>query len=459
MLTDLNKLYSSSRGGIRQTPSLSEARTAFQRDFDRVIFSAAFRRLQNKTQVFPLPGSVFVHNRLTHSLEVASVGRSLGNLAGGFIATKFNKHLSPESKWFFRHNLQEVIAAACLCHDIGNPAFGHSGEEAIADYFVRNEAHIRHHFTPGQWADFLNFEGNSNAFRILTHRQTGKSDAGMQLTYSTLSAILKYPCESLGRDATKKVIYRKKFGFFQAEKETFLKVAEATGMQLQNESPLAYYRHPFVWLTEAADDICYNIVDLEDAHRLGITDHPTCVELLLSLVKAFGNAETARVKKRLATMHDHNDRVAYLRAKSISYLLQACMQVIKSDIEKLLDGTQPASLTDTVNERLHGPLNQIASYSVKHIYSHRSVLEIENAGFNVMYELLNHFIHPILKEKSKRTKADKLAIALIPEQFLYTESEIYHQVMGILDFVSGMTDNYATEIYRKIKGIEIGMVR
>ena len=261
----LNDLYTNRRTGNSESPIAS--RTDFQRDFDRIIFSTSFRRLQNKTQVFPLPGSVFVHNRLTHSLEVASVGRSLGSFAGEFIVEKFAQELNEDSKNFYLHNLHNVIAAACLCHDIGNPAFGHSGEDAIASYFEKNED-LKSLMTEKQWADFINFEGNANAIRVLTHQQRGKDKGGLQLTMATLASIAKYPCESIAKD--KKQLHRKKFGFFQSEKETFREIAKATDFITEQEEPLVYKRHPFVWLVEAADDICYNIIDIEDAHRLKI---------------------------------------------------------------------------------------------------------------------------------------------------------------------------------------------
>ena len=214
---DLNQLFTNQRTGNH--PATSASRTDFQRDFDRIIFSAAFRRLQNKTQVFPLPGSVFVHNRLTHSLEVSSVGRSLGSAIGEFIVDQFENDLSDNSKNFYLHNLHNVIAAACLCHDVGNPAFGHSGEDAIASYFEKNEKDLKQKFTEKEWADLVNFEGNANAIRVLTHQQNGKDEGGTQLTFSTLASIAKYPCEAVAKK--KGIIHRKKFEIFQNKKITF----------------------------------------------------------------------------------------------------------------------------------------------------------------------------------------------------------------------------------------------
>jgi dGTPase len=456
-MMDLNFLYSGKRLGVDAS---KDTRTEYQRDFDRIIFSSAFRRLQNKTQVFPLPGSVFVHNRLTHSLEVASVGRSLGSLAGEFIVKKYKEELSKESRSFYRHNLYNVISSACLCHDIGNPAFGHSGEDAIASFFEKNEATFKSKFTNEEWTDFIHFEGNANAIRILTQQQTGKLEGSIGLTFATMASIAKYPCESIAR--TKGVLHRKKFGFFQAEKENFQKIASETQMILENDHPIIYKRHPFVWLVEAADDICYNIIDLEDSHRLGIIDHDKCVKLLLDLIDSLDPKGMEGLKNRHQLIQDKNERISFLRAKAIGHLMFKASKTFENYFEEILKGTLEKPLLSLIDEgnTTHSKevLKQIESFSIENIYNHHAVVEIENAGFNVMSELLSHFIPPILNG-GNRTKADEKAVKLIPTQFLYEEESDYKKVLGVLDFVSGMTDNYATELYRRIKGIEIGMRR
>ena len=454
MSIDLNKLYSDKRTGVNTVSTFSDPRTEYQRDFDRIIFSSSFRRLQNKTQVFPLPGSVFVHNRLTHSLEVASVGRSIGTLVGAYISDKYASDLSSDSKIFYEQSLYNVISSACLCHDIGNPAFGHSGEDAIASFFQKNEKTLKEKFSENEWHDFLNFEGNANAIRILTQHQNGKSDGGLRLTHATLASIAKYPCESIAKK--KGIIHRKKFGFFQSEKTTFKNIASSTSMILEQSNPIVYLRHPFVWLVEAADDICYNIIDLEDAQRLGIIDHKACVELLLDLIKDIGIDNIENVKVNLSKITDKNDSVSYLRAKSINSLTTKVIEIYKNNFENILSGTYNIPLYDVIAKDSIA-LQEIIAFSRKYIYNHRSVIEIENAGFNVMYELLSHFVLPILIDKSSRTKSEEKAILLIPTQFLYEEENAYKRVLGVLDYVSGMTDNYAIDLYRRIKGIEIGM--
>lgn len=448
----LNTIFTNQRTGNHVQNIVS--RTDFQRDFDRIIFSSAFRRLQNKTQVFPLPGSVFVHNRLTHSLEVSSVGRSLGSLAGEFIVQNFENELTEDSKNFYLYNLNNVIAAACLCHDIGNPAFGHSGEDAIASFFEKNESELKPKFTEKEWADLVNFEGNANAIRILTHKQTGKDEGGTQLTYTTLASIAKYPCEAIAKK--KGHVNRKKFGFFQSEKQTFLNIANATKMMVESEEPTIFKRHPFVWLVEAADDICYNIIDMEDAHRLGIISTSDCENLFMDLIQSVNEKDAKRSAEKLLLFSNKNERISYLRAKVINALINKSTELYQQHFSEIIDGTLNKALLDIFKSESES-FQEVERFSIEKIYGHRSVVEIENAGYNVMYELLNHFIPPIIKEKSERKGFEKKALQLIPSQFIYEDGTVYEKVLGVLDFVSGMTDNFATDLYRKIKGIDIGM--
>lgn len=448
---DLNSIFTSQRTG--NNPNTKVSRTDFQRDFDRIIFSSAFRRLQNKTQVFPLPGSVFVHNRLTHSLEVSSVGRSLGSVIGEFIYGQFKNDLNEESKNFYLHNLSNVIAAGCLCHDVGNPAFGHSGEDAIASYFDRNDTSLKPKFNEKEWADLLNFEGNANAIRVLAQQQQGKDAGGVQLTFATLASIAKYPCEAIAKK--KGVVHRKKFGFFQNEKDIFLEIAKRTSMLQENEEPYIFKRHPFVWLVEAADDICYNIIDMEDAHRLGIVSTADCKNLFFELVKSETD-DIKRVEQKLDSISNENEQISYLRAKVINALINKSIEIYKNNFDKILQGNLEKGLLDIYKSE-NKTLQDIESFSIEKIYNHKAVVEIENAGYNVMYELLDHFIPSILKSTDERKSYDKKALKLLPKQFFYEDGTDYQKVLGVIDFVSGMTDNFATDLYRKIKGIDIGM--
>lgn len=450
-MMDLNRIFTSQRTG--NNPHTKASRTDFQRDFDRIIFSSAFRRLQNKTQVFPLPGSAFVHNRLTHSLEVSSVGRSLGSVMGEYLHDRFSSDLTNEAKSFYLHNLGNVIAAACLCHDVGNPAFGHSGEDAIARYFERNESDLKAKFSEKEWADLVNFEGNANAIRVLAQQQQGKDEGGIQLTFTTLASIAKYPCEAIARN--KDALHRKKFGFFQNEKDIFLDIAGETRMVNESEEPHIFKRHPFVWLVEAADDICYNIIDMEDAHRLGIVSTADCKNLFFELVKSETD-DIRRIETKLRSISNENEQISYLRAKVINALINKSLEMYKLNIGRILEGNLDHALLDLYKSE-NKTLQDIESFSIEKIYNHKAVVEIENAGYNVMYELLDHFIPSIIRHEDERKAYDKKALKLIPQQFIYQEGTDYQKVLGVIDFVSGMTDNYATDLYRKIKGIDIGM--
>ncbi len=450
-MMNLNQIFTNQRTG--NNPHTKASRTDFQRDFDRIIFSSPFRRLQNKTQVFPLPGSVFVHNRLTHSLEVSSVGRSLGSVIGEFIAEYYASELTEESKSFYLHNLGNVIAAGCLCHDVGNPAFGHSGEDAIASYFERNENSLKPLFSEKEWADLVNFEGNANAIRVLGQQQQGKDAGGIQLTFATLASIAKYPCEAVARD--KKILHRKKFGFFQNEKEIFLDIAKAVHLITENEEPYIFKRHPFVWLVEAADDICYNIIDMEDAHRLGIVSTADCKNLFFELVKSETD-DAPRIERKLSSISNENEQISYLRAKVINALINKSIESYRQNFNAILSGTLDKALLDMYKCE-NNSLKDIESFSIEKIYNHKAVVEIENAGYNVMYELLDHFIPSIVKPGHQLKSYDTKALKLIPKQFIYQDGTDYQKVLGVIDFVSGMTDNYATDLYRKIKGIDIGM--
>jgi dGTPase len=432
-------------------------RTQFERDFDRLIFSSGFRRLQNKTQVFPLPGATFVHNRLTHSLEVASVGRSLGKLAGNTIAD--TNALDDDMNNFYRYELSSVIAAACLAHDIGNPAFGHSGEKAISNYFKENaETNIdgqplKNFFSETEWSDLTNFEGNANALRVLTHHFAGKTSGGMRLTYTTLAAILKYPCESI---ASKKGIkHRSKYGFFQTEKTLVKNICQSLNMICESETPLIYKRHPFVYLTEAADDICYSIIDMEDAQRLKIISAETAEKYFLNVLEELGEGfvKLDRINNTLAEIYDRNERIAYLRANCINVLTQQTAKVFAVESKNILNGSFNGSLIDHLYAQTES-LNAIEKISVAEIYNHETVIEIELAGYNVMSDLLKLFIPAALKQQAKGR--DEKILRLIPKQFsVATAPTAYEKAIAVLDYVSGMTDLYATELYKKVMGVEI----
>lgn len=432
-------------------------RTEYERDFDRLIFSSAFRRLQNKTQVFPLPRHIFVHNRLTHSLEVASVGKSLGKIVGAELYKIEEISQNEEARKFYRNNLKSVIAAACLAHDMGNPAFGHSGEDAISKYFVDREKdqEFRALFEDEEWNDLINFEGNANALRLLTRKLNNRLVGGYRLTYSTLAAILKYPCESLAVDEDKGK-HRSKYGFFDDDRTTFEAIAKEVNLIKEQEKPLVYARHPFVYLVEAADDICYNIIDFEDAHRLGILSTKVVEKHFKGLVLLNTDEDPAHVESMLKILkNDPNEKIAYLRAKSINYLTLQAAKVFLEKKDVIIAGKYSRSLFKDITDA-QTILESIEKISYKKLYNHTSVVKIELAGFNIMSGLIKNFVEALLLEENLRKKRHKKILSLIPEQHRFCETDRpYKKIMSVLDYISGMTDLYALQLYKNIEGTEI----
>ncbi len=420
-----------------------DVRTQFQRDYDRLIFSSPFRRLQNKTQVFPLPGSIFVHNRLTHSLEVASVGRSLGNLLAEQLIAK--KMIAPNSKI---REIGSIVSAACLAHDLGNPPFGHSGEKALSQYFKTADTKFKERFTEKEWCDLTNFEGNANALRLLTHAFNGRRKGGFALTYSTIAAIVKYPWES---NKIEKV-GKKKYGFFQSELADFQKIA--TALQIPEIEEGIYARFPLVYLVEAADDICYQIMDIEDAHKLGILDTDFTKNLLLQF---FQNDATAihKIETTFKEVTDTNEQIAYLRASVIGKLVYQCVDVFIQNYEAIMAGNFKGSLIQQTPKIYVDAYKKCTTTAVTQIYKHRSVVEIEIAGYKILGTLLHEFIKAVFNPDDYYSKS---LLSLIPTQYDVTKGSDYEKTLSVLDFVSGMTDVFALDLYRKIKGIELRLV-
>lgn len=452
--------FSSERFGVDN--SLSKQRTEYERDWDRLVFSSAFRRLQNKTQVFPLPEEVFVHNRLTHSLEVASVGRSLGSIIGEKIAQLPEIKVNPDAQEFYSQHLKSVISSACLAHDLGNPAFGHSGEDAISKFFIEKaekEPTFKTQFSNTEWSDLVAFEGNANALRILTRDFRGRLPGGFRLTYSTLGAILKYPCSSENSKGKKGPKHLSKYGFFQSDKAVFEDIAKKLNLIPDGNLPLTFKRHPFVYLVEAADDICYNIIDFEDAHRLRIFSSEEVKSTLLSLIELNKKEDIGKIKETLKLLEeDENEAISYLRAKSINYLTTRCAETFLENGQKILEGTFNSDLISEISEASE-ILKKIKKVSVEKIYNHSSVIKIELAGFRIMSGLIEDLVTAALTPENKRQKVHNKVIALISPQYLFKETDSpYEKVMCIFDFVGGMTDLFALKLYRNLRGIEIPMI-
>lgn len=439
-----NQIISTTRLGQEAFSSKDQphSRTQFQRDYDRIIFSSPFRRMQNKTQVFPLPGSVFVHNRLTHSLEVASVGRSLGNM---FVEKAESEKMEIDNPLF--QEIGSVVSAACLAHDMGNPPFGHSGEDAIAQFFRKStEPRLRNELTEAQWRDFTQFDGNANAFRLLSHQFNGRRDGGFALTYTTLASIVKYPYESM-------LTTKPKFGFFQSGKEIFGRIAAELGLIQTSENPNKYVRHPLVFLVEAADDICYQLMDLEDAHKLKILT----VDRTRNLLMNFFDQETDkkqidRIYETMKLVTDKNEQIAYLRASVIGRLISQCVNVFYEKQDEIFTGSFQQALIDHVLPVSKAAIKEIKDISIKEIYNDRSVVEIEISGYQIIGTLLEVFIDAILNPEEG---VSKKMLMLLPDQYQGKHETTYEKVQAIVDFVSGMTDLYALDLYRKIKGINI----
>ncbi len=437
-------------GDTRKNYDAFTHRSAFQRDFDRIIFSSAFRRMQDKTQVFPVPESDFVHNRLTHSLEVAMVGRSLGNLAGEFILK-----LEPElAKEHSMNMFGDIVAAAALAHDLGNPPFGHAGESAIGDYFQKNEQ-IKKDFSISdlQWRDLLKYEGNAHGFRLLTNHHPVEMKGGMRLTYSTLATFAKYPRPSLIHssaieDKGLKRTSAKKFSFFYSEANTFEDVAMQTGLRniSINAKEKIWARHPLAFLVEAADNICYRIIDLEDGFKLGYLSISEMEDLLIPLLLKSTDGETALAKYK--AMNDLGEKVGYLRAKAINVLVYEVMKVFKNNYASIMSGDFDTELTDLISSVsiLEGNIKKSNIY----LYNRKPVIEIELAGYQVIYGLLERFvqIHTLPKQI-----VSKKMMAILPAQFLADENESgYCKIMKIVDYIARMTDTYALNLYRRLSG-------
>lgn len=421
-------------------------RSEFKRDYDRLIFSSAFRRLQNKTQVFPLPGSIFVHNRLTHSLEVASVGMSIGNDISRRVIQK-----RPELKDTLVEEIGTIVSAACLAHDLGNPPFGHSGEKAIQTFFSEGPGQkIKSMVSSEFWDDITHFEGNVNAFRILTHRFKGRRQGGFVMTYSMLASIVKYPFASClaGNHG--------KFGFFASETESYRKIADELGIFCKSApgEPLKYARHPLVYMVEAADDICYEIMDIEDSHKLKILSFAETEHLLLSF---FDEDIQQKIRQRIIDeeLTDENEKVVYMRASVIGKLENECVAAFLAHEEEILAGTFEGCLIDHISERQKKAYKECEKISYSKIYQSKPVLDIELSGYQIMATLMEVFIEAAVNPSRFYSKQ---LLRRVSSQYDIENENLEERIMAVIDYISGMTDIYALDIYQKINGISLPIV-
>ena len=444
-MMEWKRLISDKRLGKEDSSTQSpERRTEFQRDFDRLIFSAPFRRMQNKTQVFPLPGSIFVHNRLTHSLEVSSVGRSLGTDVARELILRH-----PELASAGLQDMGAIVSAACLAHDMGNPPFGHSGERAIRTFFSEGKGKMlaEHMGENGdklnekEWADLTRFDGNANTFRLLTHQFGGRRRGGFVMTYSTLASIVKYPYEAslAGKKA--------KFGFFASETEDYRKIADELGIPYTFEDgALRAVRHPFVYLVEAADDICYEIMDIEDAFKLRLLSNEETQTLLLN----FFDEETQKdLLKNYPEGTDNGDRIAYLRSCVINSLENACVDIFMTHETEILAGTFQGSLISHLPEHLKLAYKTCEQVAKSRIYSSKEVTDIDLAGYHIIYTLLELMTDAVLEPQKAYSQ---LLLGQVSSQYQLHAPRLADRIMAVLDYISGMTDVYALDLYRKING-------
>ena len=441
------QLISNKRLGQEERhPMRSDDRSEFKRDNDRLIFSAPFRRLQNKTQVFPLPGSVFVHNRLTHSLEVSSVGMSLGNDVMRQLVVKH-----PELRGTLFEECGTIVSTACLAHDMGNPPFGHSGERAIQAFFLEGAGrYLRDEVSARFWDDITHFEGNANAFRLLTHRFKGRREGGFVLTYSTLASIVKYPYSSSlsGKKG--------KFGFFHSEEAIFSKIATELGITSfpQPGGDLRYARYPLVYLVEAADDICYEIMDIEDAHKLRILSYDETASLLLSF---FPEETRNRMLNRIIEedIFDPNERVVYMRASVIGLLVRECVKAFVDHEEAILSGSFEGSLIDHVSAPVLEAYRRCTKVSRERIYNSKPVLDVELSGYKIIETLMEQMTRAVVAPDHFYSKQ---LINRVSSQYDIMSDQLETRLMAVIDYISGMTDVYALDIYQKINGISLPIV-
>lgn len=421
-------------------------RSEFKRDCDRLIYSAPFRRLQNKTQVFPLPGSIFVHNRLTHSLEVSSLGKSLGDDVAHRLVQRH-----PELQGTLFEEIGTIVQAAGLAHDLGNPPFGHSGEKAIQAFFTEGEGMaLKPMLSTRFWDDITHFEGNANAFRLLTHRFHGRREGGFVMTYATLASIVKYPFASSVAGT------HGKFGFFSSEEDTYREIADELGIICLSEpnQPLRFARHPLVYLMEAADDICYEIMDIEDAHKLKLLSFEETESLLLGF---FDEESQSRIRQRVIEegVTDENEKVVYMRACAVGCLEHECVQAFVDNEAAILAGTFEGSLIGAISPIPREAYKRCTKVSKAKIYQSKPVLDVELSGYHIMETLMHDLIGAAVHPEKYHSK--QLIHRFSSQYDIYSE-DLETRIMAVIDYISGMTDIYALDIYQKINGISLPII-
>ncbi|GAB5564757.1 MAG: deoxyguanosinetriphosphate triphosphohydrolase [Winogradskyella sp.] len=419
-----------------------ETRLGFDADYDRIIFSSEFRSLQDKTQVVPLSKTDFVHTRLTHSLEVSVVGRSLGRQVGKLVLEK-HPHLA-NMHGYKMNDFGTIVAAAALAHDIGNPPFGHSGEKAIGAYFKNGKGkYFKSQLTDKEYQDLCDFEGNANGFKILTESREGRS-GGLRLSYATLGAFMKYPKESLPKKPSTHIA-DKKYGFFQSEKEIFVDIANELGLERRHKNHLSFQRHPLTFLVEAADDICYTIIDFEDGINLGLIDEEYALEYLINLVR------DKIITKNYNTLQTKQDRVSYLRALAIGTLIDEAATLFMAHEEVILSGEFKTALLDV--SQYKAQIADIINLSIKNVYRSDEVISKEIAGYEILNQLLTSYCE-VAKHyfEDDLTSYDKLLLSQLPKTVELSKESIYKSLLNICLFISKLSDTNAMKMHQTLKG-------
>lgn len=445
-----NTLLSSER---LHDPNYSEQvnRSIFTQDYDRIVFSEPFRRLANKTQVQPLYEHDHVHHRLIHSIEVGSVGRSLAMAIGQWLVDKGTIEKGEEN------SLANIVQAACAAHDIGNPPFGHSGENAIGAWFSKKFVNPKGLFAdlePFLQEEFCAFEGNAQGFRIISRTEMYRNEGGMRLSKAVLGAFMKYPLSAATKKKLSELAYKedgyfgaKKFGIFNAEVPLFENVAETLNLtKAEVQSTSWWRRHPLVFVVEAADDICYNIVDLEDAFTTGELQFDVVREALFDLAEK-PNRDTAGMSEA--------EQIAYLRAKSIGKGIESCLEAFKANYSAIMAGTFSQSLVEA-GER-GKQFKKIKDLSKKRIFTARRKTELEVSGHRIIDNVLSGILPVYEQLATNKWDKDRLddhskqvERALLLD--LRGVSNVEQALHSMADFISGMTDRYALRISRMLSG-------
>jgi dGTPase len=426
---DWEQLLSAER--FRAPAATGSQRSPFQRDFDRIVFSAAFRRLQDKTQVHPFPESDYVRRRLTHSLEVSCVGRSLGAEVGNNLAAHDSSLLQLDSAFPF--TIGQIVANACLAHDIGNPPFGHAGEKAIGSWFKeRLPATLATELTPVQRTDLNQFEGNAQGFRLLTRLQEARDAGGLGLTYATLAAFTKYPTSALNAGC-KQYVGARKHGFFEDDRDSFSQIASATGL-IQYEK--GWKRHPLAFLVEAADDICYRIIDVEDAFKLDRLSFKDAEELLFAILPS---------ESYYRQKDNETGNISWLRAKAIAVLIEQVEKAFSDHLPDIKSGAFSDPLIEKVTA--HSAVEAAHSVVVRRVFAWDRTVSAEIAGVQMITDILERLVSALEAPTLYRSG---LLLKIVPRY--NNNMPTYARILCITDFVAGMTDTYLQRIHRRVTG-------